>query len=232
MSSRILVLFALMLLVAVFFFFDLGQYLSLDYLKSQQAVLNQEVRDNPINAALIYFVTYIVITSLSLPGAAIMTLAGGAILGFWWGLFLVSFASTIGATLAMLVSRFIFREQVRNRFGEQLKRIDRGIEKDGAFYLFTLRLVPAFPFFIINLLMGLTSISIPVYFFVSQIGMLAGTMVYVNAGTQLAQIGSLSGILSPGLIASFVLLRTVSVLSFNSNSISSLLCPASATSIL
>jgi dihydrolipoamide dehydrogenase len=195
-----------MLLVAVFFFFDLGQYLSLDYLKSQQAVLNQEVRDNPINAALIYFVTYIVITSLSLPGAAIMTLAGGAILGFWWGLFLVSFASTIGATLAMLVSRFIFREQVRNRFGEQLKRIDRGIEKDGAFYLFTLRLVPAFPFFIINLLMGLTSISIPVYFFVSQIGMLAGTMVYVNAGTQLAQIGSLSGILSPGLIASFVLL--------------------------
>ncbi|MFT7549698.1 MAG: dihydrolipoamide dehydrogenase, partial [Candidatus Azotimanducaceae bacterium] len=189
-----------------FFYFDFGQYFSLEYIKSQQAELDLLVQEDPVTSAMAFFAVYVAVTALSLPGAAIMTLAAGAIFGVAWGLLIVSFASTIGATLAMLVSRFVLREQVMRSFGDKLKAIDKGIEKDGAFYLFTLRLVPAFPFFAINLLMGLTKISVPVFFIVSQIGMLAGTLVFINAGTQLSQIESLSGILSPTLIGSFVLL--------------------------
>ncbi|MEO2173969.1 MAG: FAD-dependent oxidoreductase, partial [bacterium] len=206
MKSRIIVVVVFLVLVGSFFYFDVGQYLSLEYIKSQQAEFDQRVQENPAVSAAVYFVIYIAVTSLSLPGAAIMTLAGGAIFGLWWGVLLVSFASTIGATLAMLVSRFVLRDQVMKRFSSQLKKIDRGIETDGAFYLFTLRLVPAFPFWVINLLMGLTKISVPVYVLVSQVGMLAATVVFVNAGTQLAKVETLGGILSPGLIASFVLL--------------------------
>ncbi len=204
--GKIFVVIVILSLAGLFFLFDLGQYLNLEYIKSQQTELEGLVQENPITIAMIYFAIYIAVTAVSLPGAAVMTIAGGAIFGLWWGTLIVSFASTIGATIAMLVSRYVLREQVRRRFGVQLRRIDAGIEKDGAFYLFSLRLVPAFPFFVINLLMGLTNISIPVFFFVSQIGMLAATLVFINAGTQLAQIESASGILSPGIIGSLVLL--------------------------
>ena len=153
-----------------------------------------------------YFLIYVAVTALSLPGAAVMTLAGGALFGLGIGTLLVSFASSIGATLAFLVSRFLLRDWVQARYGERLGAINPGMEKDGAFYLFTLRLVPVFPFFIINLLMGLTPIRTRTFYWVSQVGMLAGTLVYVNAGTQLARLDSLSGILSPGLLASFALL--------------------------
>lgn len=205
-QGRVILLIIIAAVVGIFFTFDLGQYLTLDYIKSQQAHLDAEVAARPLAIAAAYFLVYVLVTAISLPGAAIMTLAGGAMFGLWWGLLLVSFASTIGATLAMLVARFVLREQVSRRFERQLSKIDKGIEREGAFYLFTLRLVPLFPFFAINLVMGLTKIKVPVYFVVSQLGMLAGTFVYVNAGTQLAQIETLRGIVSPELLLSFVLL--------------------------
>lgn len=201
-----LILAAVIVLIGVFFAFDLQQYLTLDYLKSQQANLDQLVSENPIRAAGLFFLVYVAVTGLSLPGAAIMTLAAGAIFGLFWGVLLVSFASTIGATLAMLIARFVLRGWVESRFSRQLRGINEGIEREGAFYLFTLRLVPLFPFFAINLVMGLTKMPVTVFFIVSQIGMFAGTIVYVNAGTQLAAIESLGDIASFGLIASFTLL--------------------------
>jgi uncharacterized membrane protein YdjX (TVP38/TMEM64 family) len=157
-------------------------------------------------AVVIAFLVYVAVTALSLPGAAVLTLAGGGLFGFLVGLVVVSFASSIGATLACLVSRFLLREWVQNKFGDKLHSINKGIEEEGAFYLFSLRLVPIFPFFVINLVMGLTSMRLVTFYWVSQLGMLAGTMVYVNAGKELAKIESLSGILSPGLIISFVIL--------------------------
>jgi uncharacterized membrane protein YdjX (TVP38/TMEM64 family) len=205
-KSRLLLLAAVAILIVAFFVFDLGQYFTLEFIKSKQADADTYYRDNPLGMSLIYFSVYVAVTGLSLPGAAIMTLVGGAIFGLLWGTVIISFASTIGATLAFLVARFLFRDAVQSRFGRNLEVINRGVEKDGAFYLFTLRLVPAFPFFIINLLMALTPIRPLTFFIVSQIGMLAGTIVYVNAGTQLAQIESLKGVLSPGLIASFIVL--------------------------
>ncbi len=205
-KSRIALLLLIASLVAGFFIFDLGQYLTLDYIKSQQAQLDGLVAAHPLVIAAAYFLIYVLVTAVSLPGAAIMTLAAGAMFGLWWGLLLVSFASTIGATLAMLVARFVLRDQVSRRFERQLNGINKGVEREGAFYLFTLRLVPLFPFFAINLIMGLTKISVPVYFVVSQVGMLAGTLVFVNAGTQLAQVESLAGIISPELLLSFALL--------------------------
>ena len=206
MIKKLILVAAIFTVIGVYFAFDLGQFLSLEYIKGEQVQLQNMVGANPFYAGASFFLIYIAVTALSLPGAAIMTLVAGAMFGLGWGLLLVSFASTIGATLAMLVSRFILRDQVQARLGDRMEKINRGIEKDGAFYLFTLRLVPAFPFFAINLLMGLTTIPVLTYFFVSQLGMLAGTAVFVNAGTQLAQIESLSGILSPSLIGSFVLL--------------------------
>ena len=205
-KSRIALLALIAALVAGFFILDLGQYLTLDYIKSQQAQLDGLVAAQPLVIAAAYFLIYVLVTAVSLPGAAIMTLAAGAMFGLWWGLLLVSFASTIGATLAMLVARFVLRDQVSRRFERQINGINKGVEREGAFYLFTLRLVPLFPFFAINLIMGLTKISVPVYFVVSQIGMLAGTLVFVNAGTQLAQVESLAGIISPELLLSFALL--------------------------
>lgn len=206
MIKKLILVVVIVAVIGAYFAFDLGQFLSLEYIKAEQTELQKLVGAQPFYAGASFFLIYIAVTALSLPGAAIMTLVAGAMFGLGWGLLLVSFASTIGATLAMLVSRFILRDQVQTRLGDRMEKINRGIEKDGAFYLFTLRLVPAFPFFAINLLMGLTSIPIVTYFFVSQVGMLAGTAVFVNAGTQLAQIDSLAGILSPSLIASFVLL--------------------------
>jgi pyruvate/2-oxoglutarate dehydrogenase complex dihydrolipoamide dehydrogenase (E3) component/uncharacterized membrane protein YdjX (TVP38/TMEM64 family) len=192
--------------VVVFFAADLGRYLSLDYLKSQQAAITAYRDANPLGTAAIYFAAYVAATGLSLPGAAVLTLAGGAIFGLLWGTVIVSFASTLGATLAFLAARFVLRDTVRARFGDKLKAIDAGIAKDGPFYLFTLRLVPVFPFFAINLAMGLTPMRASTFAWVSQLGMLAGTVVYVNAGTQLAQIDSAAGLLSPGLLGAFALL--------------------------
>ena len=199
-------LIAIAVLIACFFIFDLGQYLSLDYFKSQQEAISNFYQDNPYLSAGIFVSVYIAVTALSLPGAAVMTLAGGAVFGLLEGTVLVSFASTIGATLAFLVSRTLLRESVQARFADSLKSINAGIEKEGSFYLFGLRLVPLFPFFVINLVMGLTPIRTGQFFIISQLGMLPGTLVYVYAGTQLGQISSLSGILSPGLLFAFALL--------------------------
>ena len=207
MTTRRLLLIAVLIgLIAAYFGFDLGRYLSLENFKTQQAAIEDWRAAQPLAAVLIYFFGYVAVTALSLPGATVMTLVGGAVFGLLGGLVLVSFASTIGATLAFLVSRFLLRDWVQSRFGERLRAINTGVEKDGGFYLFTLRLVPLFPFFVINLLMGLTQIKTRTFYWVSQLGMLAGTFVYVNAGTQLAKIESLSGILSPALIGSFALL--------------------------
>jgi pyruvate/2-oxoglutarate dehydrogenase complex dihydrolipoamide dehydrogenase (E3) component/uncharacterized membrane protein YdjX (TVP38/TMEM64 family) len=203
---KLLVLVAVVAAVALYFALDLGRWFSLDALKSQQAAIEAYRQANPWLAAAIFFALYVAVTALSLPGAAIMTLAGGAVFGLLWGMVLVSFASSLGATLAFLASRFLLRDWVTQRFGQRLQAIDAGIRREGGFYLFTLRLVPVFPFFMINLLMGLTPMRAATFYWVSQLGMLAGTLVYVNAGTQLAGISSLRGILSPGLIASFALL--------------------------
>lgn len=205
-KTQITLLVTVAILVAAFFLFDLGRYFNLEYLKQQQAVMDAFYERQPLTTALYYFLLYIVITGLSLPGAAILTLAGGAIFGLLWGTVIVSFASTIGATLAFLFSRYLFRDAIQGRFADKLTAINRGMAEEGAFYLFTLRLVPIFPFFIINLVMGLTPIRALTFFLVSQAGMLAGTIVYVNAGTQIAKIEQLKDIASPGLILSFVLL--------------------------
>ncbi|WP_432742338.1 FAD-dependent oxidoreductase [Methylobacter sp. G7] len=204
--SRLALLAFIVALIVAFFAFDLDNYLTLEALKAQQDAIGSYRSTHPVMAVAIYALIYIAVTGLSLPGAAILTLAGGAVFGLLWGTLIVSFASSIGATLAFLAARFLFRDAVKARFGERLQAIDAGVAKDGALYLFTLRLVPVFPFFVINLAMGLTHLKTQTFYWVSQVGMLAGTVVYVNAGTQLGQLESLSGILSPGLIGSFVLL--------------------------
>ncbi len=204
--QRLLIVAVIVATVIIFKSFGLGQYLTLDYLKTSQDIFAQLYADNRFTVIAVYMAIYIAVTALSLPGAAVMTLAGGAMFGFWVGFVVVSFASTIGATLACFVARFLLRDWVQNRFGEKLSAINNGIEKEGAFYLFSLRLVPIFPFFVINLAMGLTTMKLLTFYWVSQIGMLPGTMVYVNAGKELGRIESLAGILSPGLLVSFVIL--------------------------
>ncbi len=204
--NRLIILAMVITAIVAFFSFDLSHYLTFEYLKENQQLFNGYYQKNPVNVSLSFFAIYIISVALSVPGATLLTLMGGAVFGFVWGLMLISFASSIGATLAFLVSRFLLRDTVQNRFGHHLKSINSGVEKEGAFYLFTLRLVPAFPFFIINLVMALTPIRTRTFYWVSQLGMLAGTAVYVNAGTQLAQLESASGILSLPLIISFTLL--------------------------
>ena len=202
-------LFLLILVVAAvtgFFVFDLGRYFTLEYMQSQRQDFLNYYQANQLLTIAAYFIVYVLVTALSLPGATIMTLLGGAVFGLMLGTLIVSFASTIGATLAFLASRFLLRDLVQEKFGDKLKAVNEGIQREGAFYLFTLRLLPIFPFFAINLLMGLTPIRTLLFFVVSQVGMLAGTVVYVNAGSQLASIESLSGILSPALLLSFALL--------------------------
>ncbi len=205
-KSKIIVLLMVMALIAAFFIFDLGRYFSIDYFKSQQAMIADYYAAHPLQTGLIFFAAYVGVTALSLPGAAIMTLVAGAIFGLWWGVVIVSFASTIGATTAFLVARFLLRDSLQAKFGDKLKAFNAGVEKEGGFYLFTLRLVPAFPFFMINVVMGLTNMKAWTFFWVSQLGMFLGTIVFVNAGTELAKITSLKGILSPSLIGAFVLL--------------------------
>jgi pyruvate/2-oxoglutarate dehydrogenase complex dihydrolipoamide dehydrogenase (E3) component/uncharacterized membrane protein YdjX (TVP38/TMEM64 family) len=204
--KKLIIVSVIFLIAAVFFAFDLDQLLTLDSIKNSQAQMLELKSSQPIFMGVGFLLIYIAVTALSLPGAAVMTLAAGAFFGLFWGTVIVSFASTIGATLAFLAARFVLRDSVQNKFSERLKTINAGIEREGAFYLFTLRLVPLFPFFLINLLMGLSAIRVSTFYFVSQLGMLAGTLVFVNAGTQLAQIDSVAGILSPGLLMSFVLI--------------------------
>jgi uncharacterized membrane protein YdjX (TVP38/TMEM64 family) len=181
-NAKIFLIATIIVLVVAFFAFDLHRFLTLEYLKDRQQAFADFYSANQVLTIAIYFILYVVVTALSLPGAAVMTLAGGALLGFWVALVTVSFASTIGATLAFLASRFLLRDWVQSRFGDKLKAINEGVEKDGAFYLFTLRLVPLFPFFVINLVMGLSPMRALSYYWVSQVGMLPGTAVYVNAG--------------------------------------------------
>ena len=205
-KTKLIVLILVVAAIAAFFIFDLGKYFSLEYFKSQQAAIEAYYQANATKTGVIFFLIYIAVTALSLPGAAIMTLVAGAIFGLLWGVVIVSFASSIGATAAFLVARFLLRDSIQAKFGDKLKAFNTGVEKEGGFYLFTLRLVPAFPFFMINVVMGLTSMKAWTFFWVSQLGMFLGTIVFVNAGTELAKITSLKGILSPGVLGAFVLL--------------------------
>ena len=205
-SGKIVVIALLAALFAAFLAFDLGQYLSLAFIKSKQAAITAFYAANQVQAIAGFFAIYVAVAALSLPGAAIMTLVAGAIFGVVTGTIIVSFASSIGATLAFLAARLVLRDSIQAKFGDKLKAINTGVDKEGGFYLFTLRLVPAFPFFVINLVMGLTSMKTWTFYWVSQVGMFLGTIVYVNAGTELAKIDSLKGILSPGLLGAFVLL--------------------------
>ncbi|NJC87164.1 MAG: TVP38/TMEM64 family protein [Desulfuromonas sp.] len=204
--SRLLLLAVIVLATSAFFAFDLHHVLTLGEIKARQQQFAAYYTDHRAATIVLYLVVYVTATALSLPGAAVLTLAGGALLGFWPALVTVSLASTLGATLAFLASRFLLRDWVQGKFGDRLKTVNEGIARDGAFYLFTLRLVPVFPFFIINLVMGLTSMRTRTFAWVSQIGMLPATAVFVNAGTQLARIESAADILSPRLLLSFVLL--------------------------
>ncbi len=203
---KALLLIAVLALLGTAYAFDLHRQFSFEALKAGQAQWAQTVQASPVMASAVFFALYVAVAALSIPGAVVLTLAGGALFGLGWGLLLVSFASTIGATLAFLTARYLLRDILQARFGQRLVEIDRGVARDGAFYLFTLRLVPLVPFFVINLVMGLTAMRTAVFYGVSQLGMLAGTAVYVNAGTQLAQLQSPSDILSPALLLSFALL--------------------------
>lgn len=204
--SKVVLISLLILSIYLFFAYDINRYFTIDFLKSRQQAFDSYYSDHTAFTITVYMLIYIVMAALSLPGAAVMTLAGGALFGLLTGTIAVSFASSIGATLAFLVARFLLRDYVRKKFDKRLAPIDEGVKKEGAFYLFTLRLVPVFPFFLINLAMGLTAMRTLTFYLVSQAGMLAGTIVYVNAGTQLAKIETLKGIMSPGLIFSFALL--------------------------
>lgn len=206
MTKRLVLIALIAAAIAAYFWFDLGQYFSLEVFKARQAEIVAAKDANPALYIGGFFLLYIAVTALSLPGAAIMSLVAGALFGLVTGAIVVSFASSIGATLAFLSSRFLLRDWVASKFGERMQAIDDGLARDGAFYLFTLRLIPLFPFFVVNLVMGLTRIKTPTFYWVSQIGMLPATIVFVNAGTQISQIDSTAGLLSPMLIGSFVLL--------------------------
>lgn len=212
-SHKLIIIIAIISLVTLYYYFDLGQYFSLKSLKENQAVINNYHSENPIKTIFVFLLIYILSTALSLPGATILTLAGGALFGFIKGTILVSFASTTGATLAFIASRYLLRDSIQTKFADRIRTINEGVSKEGAFYLFTLRLVPLFPFFLVNLVMGVTQIKTLTFFFVSQIGMLAGTAIFVNAGTQLAQIETLKGILSPELLVSFTLIGMLPLIS-------------------
>ena len=204
--KKLLLATLIAIVLILLLFFDVHHYLTLEYLKSSKDKLDVYYQDNPLLVLGSYFVIYLASTAFSLPGAAVLSLAGGALFGLTVGTLVVSFASTIGATLAMLIARVLLRDWVKNRFASQMTTINSGMLKEGAFYLFTLRLLPAVPFFVINLVMGLTPLRTVTFFWVSQLGMLPATLVYVNAGSELGKIQSIDDILSPQLIISFVLL--------------------------
>jgi uncharacterized membrane protein YdjX (TVP38/TMEM64 family) len=204
--NKIIIVIVVIGLIAAFRIFHLEEYLSLSYIKESRESFQLLYSQHRLSVIACFMLVYIAVTSLSLPGGAVMGLAAGALFGLFTGAIAVSFASTIGATIACFVSRFMLRDWIQNRFGDRLKTVNEGIEREGAFYLFTLRLIPVFPFWLINLIMGLTKMPLRSYYWVSQIGMLPGTLVFVNAGKQLGKIESLSGIFSPGLILSFAML--------------------------
>lgn len=204
--KKIILVLVIIGIIAGFWIFDLKQYLTLSYIKYTHETLSILYSEHQVLVIGGYMLVYIIMAALSLPGAAVVTIAAGALFGLWTGTLAVSFSSTIGATLACTVSRFLLRDWVQKKFGEKIAKINEGIEREGSFYLFTLRLIPIFPFWMINLVMGVTKMPLRTFYWVSQIGMLPGTIVYVNAGKELAKIDSLSGILSPGLIVSFALL--------------------------
>lgn len=204
--KRLVILAVVVLALAAFFALGLGRYLSFEYLQASRQHAVEQVDAAPFTSSLVFFAVYVLVTGLSLPGAAVMTIAAGAIFGIAWGVALVSFASALGATIAFLISRTLLGEWVERRFGAYLEPINRGLERDGNFYLFGLRMVPVFPFFVVNLLMGLTRIGVLPFYVVSQLGMLAGTFVFVFAGTQLAGIHKLGDVLSPGLFGALTLL--------------------------
>ena len=206
MKTKIILAAIFAALFGAFFYFDLQQYISLQSLKEQKDALQQLYLTSPVTISAAYFVVYVMVAALALPAAAIITLAGGAIFGFWHGLILVSFASSIGATIAFVLTRFLFHDTVQNKFGNQLEAVNKGIENEGAFYVFGMRLVPLFPFVVVNSLLALTKLKATTFYWASQLGMLVGTAVFVNAGTQLAEIESLGDILSLNLILSFILL--------------------------
>ena len=205
-KKKIVILVVVISLIVAFKVFNLGQYLTLSYLKESLDKFNDLYEKHQALVIAGYFIIYVLTTSLSLPGASPLGIVGGALFGFWVATLVVSFASTIGATLACFVSRFLLRDWVQSKFSDKIAKVNEGIEKEGAFYLFTLRLIPIFPFWMINLVMGLTKMPLSRFYWVSQIGMLPGTMVYVNAGKELAKIESIKGIFSPRLIISFALL--------------------------
>lgn len=204
--KKIFIIVLIMACLFLFRYFEVFSYLNLEYIKANQEILHTYYLQNKITVLTSYFLLYVLVTAVSLPGATILTLLGGSLFGLLNGFILVSFASSIGATIAFLLSRILFKDYIEAKFSDKLKLINKGIEKDGAFYLFSLRLVPAFPFFLINILMGLTSIKVLTFYLVSQLGMIFGTLVYVNAGVEIAKITSLTEILSPSLLFSFTLL--------------------------
>lgn len=211
MNKKVILLIVLLVSFAAVYV-NFGHLLTLEQIKGFHQSLQSDIQENLFLYSAAYFLAYVVVTALSIPGAAVVTLLGAALFGFWWSLLLVSFASSIGATIAFLSSRYLLREWVDSKFKDKLVPINQGVEKDGAFYLLTLRLIPVFPFFVINLLMGLTSLSVSRFYLFSQLGMLPGTMVYLNAGTQLSEITSLSGLISPQILGSLALLGVFPIL--------------------
>ncbi len=212
-KSKILLILAICLLFAAYFYFDLGQYLTLESIKAWQVKILQDLNDNYALYLIGFSLIYITATALSFPGAALLTLLGGGLFGVVIGTLVVSVSSTLGATISFWSARFLLKESVETKFASTVSKINSGVEKEGGFFLFGLRLVPVFPFFMVNLLMGLTNIKTTTYMWVSALGMLPGTIAYVNAGTQLSQIDSLKGLLSPGLIGAFVFIGILPVLS-------------------
>lgn len=205
-KGRWALLAAIAALVAAFFAFDLGRFLSLDALRQSKSAIDAWRDAHPVLTSAGFFAVYVSAAALSVPGALVLTLAGGAIFGLLWGVLLVSFASSIGATLAFLASRFLLHDAIQSRYGDKLRVINDGVRRDGPFYLFTLRLIPAIPFFVVNVVMALTPLRARTFYWVSQLGMLPATLIFVNAGTELAKITRPGDILSPVLIASLVLI--------------------------
>jgi uncharacterized membrane protein YdjX (TVP38/TMEM64 family) len=204
--QKLIIIAGIAAVIALFMALDLDRYLTLSFLKESRDSFAALYSRSPVLVIGVYFMIYVLVAALALPGAVVMTLAGGALLGLFVGTLVVSFASSIGATMACLFSRFLLRDWVQSRFGDKLESVNRGIQREGAFYLFTLRLIPIFPFFIINLVMGLTRMPLFRYYWVSQLGMFPATLVYVNAGKELGKIESVAGILSPSLLISFAIL--------------------------
>lgn len=215
MKLKIAIAVLIAAFIGAFFYFDVGAYLNFEQLKAQKEALADFYADNSVLLPLGYFLLYIIVAAFALPAAAVITVAGGALFGFWFGLLLVSFASSIGATCAFLLTRYLFHDSVEKKFGSRLKTINEGIERDGVIYVLGLRLLPIFPFFVVNSVLALTKLNTATFYWASQVGMLAGTAVFVYAGTQLAQVDSLGDILSPQLWLAFILLFTFSIITRN-----------------